>query len=169
MRASPVLEPAAAREFKSVNSTATRSELIAISLLSLIIILALVLGVGFAIGLVLRHVVQTAPLWIVVVLGATRSRSTGWIGLPLFVFWLMLMVFIWLYLFDIVRVITGRFTPIEVAMTIIVGIASLAGILMFARFPSGLSALRAGSLFAVMALLQWACFRISFLPAIVSR
>ena len=152
-----------------MNSTTTRSEPIAISLLSLIIILALVLGVGLATGLVLRHIVQTGPLWIVVALGATRSRSTGWIGLPLFVFWLMLMVLIWLYLFGIVHVISGQFMPIEVAMTIIVGVASLGGILMFARLPSALSAAKAGSFFVAMALLQLAFFRISFLPAVVRR
>ena len=152
-----------------MNSTAKRSEPIAIRLLSLIIILALVLGVGLATGLVLRHIVQTGPLWIVVALGATRSRSTGWIGLPLFVFWLMLMVLIWLYLFGIVHVISGQFMPIEVVMTIIVGVASLGGILMFARFPSVLSAAKAGSFFVAMALLQCACFRISFLPAVVRR
>jgi ABC-type amino acid transport system permease subunit len=152
-----------------LHSEATRNEPITISLLCLAIILALIAGVGLATGLVLRHLVQTAPLWIVVVLGATRSRATGWGGLPLFVFWFALMALIWLYLLGIAHILSGHFMPIEVAMTVIVGVASLSGILMFARFRSGLRAAKAGSLFIAMALLQWACFRLSFLPAIVRR
>ncbi len=116
---------------------------VAMALCSLAIIIALVVGVGLASNLVLRHVVQTLPLWIAVVLGFRRSRATGWVALPLFLFWLTLMVIIWLYLLGIASLISGHFSPIEIAMTITVGAASIIGIGLFARFKSRLSTARA--------------------------
>ena len=134
-----------------------------------IIILALVVGVGLASNLVLRHLVQTLPLWIGVVLGFRRSRATGWIALPSFVFWLVLMMVIWLYLLGVAHFISGHFSIIEIAMTIVVGIAAVVGITMFWRLQSHLSPWRALSLFVILAALQWACFRVSTLPAIAHR
>jgi hypothetical protein len=132
----------------------------------LAIILALVLGVGLASNLVVRHLVQTVPLWAGVVLGFRRSRLTAWVGLPLFVFWLLLMSLIWAYLLGISNLLSGHFSPIEIAMTIIVGVSSVAGIASFIRFKSYLLPLTAGALFVVTAIVQFLCFRVSFLPAI---
>jgi hypothetical protein len=132
----------------------------------LAIILALVLGVGLASNLVVRHLVQTAPLWAGVVLGFRRARATSWVGLPLFLFWLLLMSLIWSYLLGISHLLSGQFSSIEIAMTVIVGAASLGGLVSFARAKSLLSPLSAAGLFVVMAALQVACFRLSFLPAI---
>lgn len=141
-------------------------ELVSIPVCCLVIILALVGGVGLASGLVLRHLVQTLPLWVGVVLGWRRSRATGWIALPLFLFWLLLMALIWLYLLGISHILSGHFSPLEIAMTIVVGAASMVGIAMFGRFKSSLSVASAASLFVIAAAIQWVCFRASFLPAI---
>ena len=110
----------------------------------LAIIAALVLGVGLATNLVLRHVVQTAPLWIGVILGFRHSRAASWAALPLFLVWLVLMALIWLYLLGLSNLISGHFAPVEIAMTIIVGAAAIVAI-------------------------QLACLRMSFLPAIAHR
>jgi len=144
---------------------------VAMALCSLAIIIALVVGVGLASNLVLRHVVQTLPLWIAVVLGFRRSRATGWAALPLFLFlfWLTLMVIIWLYLLGIASLISGHFSPLEIAMTITVGAASIIGIGLFARFKSRLSTARAVITFAAIAALQCACFVLSFSSSIVHR
>jgi hypothetical protein len=150
-------------------NAASATEPVLIAVCCLVIILALVGGVGLASGLVLRHLVQTLPLWVGVALGWRRSRATGWIGLPLFSFWLLLMAFIWLYLLGISRMLSGHFSPLEIAMTIVVGAASLVGIAMFGRFKSSLSVASAASLFVVTAAIQWVCFRASFLPAIAHR
>ena len=58
------------------------SRSVVIATCCLAIILALVLGVGLASNLVVRHLVQTAPLWAGVVLGFRRSRLTSWVGRP---------------------------------------------------------------------------------------
>jgi hypothetical protein len=135
----------------------------------LVIILALVGGVGLASGLVLRHLVQTLPLWVGVALGFRRSRAAGWVGLPLFLFWLLLMALIWLYLLGVSGILSGHFSILEIAMTIVVGTASLVGTAMCVRFKSSLSAASVVMLFVVVAAIQWVCFRASFLPAIAHR
>ena len=135
----------------------------------LAIILALVLGVGLASNLVVRHLVQTAPLWAGVVFGFRRARATSWVVLPLFLFWLLLMSLIWSYLLGISHLLSGRFSSIEIAMTVIVGVASLSGILSFARAKSFLSPLSAAILSVLMGAIQVVCFRLSFLPAIAHR
>jgi hypothetical protein len=140
-----------------------------IAVASFVIIAALVGGVGLASGLVLRHVVQTLPLWISAGLGARRSRAAGWFALPCFAFWLVLMVVIWLYLLGIARLVSGHFTPIEIVMTLVVGTAALGGIRSAVRFWRTLPVGIAASLFALGAVLQWLCFRVSLLPGIAHR
>ncbi len=142
---------------------------VAIAVCCLVIILALVGGVGVPDRLVLRHLVQTLPLWAGVAFGFRCSRATGWIALPLFLFWLVLMSLIWLYLLGVAHVLSGHFSPLEIAMTIIVGAASVVGIAMFWRFKSALSVAKAVSLFVIFAAIQFACLRVSFLPAIAHR
>lgn len=133
---------------------------------SLAIIAALVLGVGIGSHLVLRHIVQTLPLWVVVTLGLRRSRAAGWAGLPVFLFWLVLMAAIWLYLLGLSNMLSGHFTPLEIAMTVVVGIASGVGIVAFIRLKSHLSRWGMAGIFIVLAAIQVLCFRLSFLPAI---
>ena len=140
-----------------------------VAVCSLLIIFALVLGVGLASNLVLRHMVQTVPFWVAVVLGFRRSHATSWAALPLFLFWLVLMVLIWGYLLGVSHLVNGHFSPVEIVMTIIVGAAAIVGIACFVRFKSYLSLAGKASLFVLMAVFQWGCFQLSFLPAIAHR
>src|SRR5271168_4370274 len=122
----------------SPNDKSSVPEPIVLALCCLVVILSLVVGVGLAGNLVLRHIVQTLPLWLGVMLGFRRANSTGWFALPLFLFWLALMTVIWLYLLGIAHMISGHFSTVEIAMTIFVGAASLLGIAIFARSKSSL-------------------------------
>jgi len=131
--------------------------------------LALVLGVGLASHTILRHVIQTLPCWAVAALGFRRSRVTAWAALPVFLFWLAICGLIWSYLLGISHIVNGHFSPVEIAMTVIVGVCAMIGIAGFARFKSGLAAEAAGGLFLLMGLFQWVCFRVSILPAISGR
>jgi hypothetical protein len=135
----------------------------------LAIVFALVLGVGLASHLVLRHIVQTLPLLVCTVLGFCRSRLTLLLAFPSFLFWLGLMVIIWSYLLGISHFVSGSFSNVEIAMTIVVGAAAIAGIVICARSRSGLSFPAAAGLFLLMELFQWGCFRLSLLPAIAHR
>src|SRR5438270_4841254 len=84
--------------------------------------------VGIVSNGVVRHVVQTSPLWFAIVLGLRRREIAKWTALPCFIIWLALMILIWLFLLGVANVISGHFTPIEVILTLVVGIASLVGL-----------------------------------------
>ena len=101
----------------------------------LAIIVAL-LVVGAVSHGVVRHIVQTAPLWIAIGLGTRRSDLSKWAALPSFVFWLLLMIAIWLFLLGWARIVSGTFTVTEIAMTIVVGAASTLGIVTGLRMKT---------------------------------
>jgi hypothetical protein len=140
-----------------------------IALCCLAIIVALVGGVGLATGLVIRHVVQTAPLWIGLALGIGGSRAVGWFTAPIFAFWMVLMVLIWLYLAGWSTLISGHFSAFETAMTLVVGAACAIGLWLDVRSFVGVQATTAAGLFAIAAAAQGLCFRLSMLPGIAHR
>lgn len=137
-----------------------------IALCCLAIIVALVGGVGLATGLVIRHVVQTAPLWIGLALGLRGSRAVGWFTAPIFAFWMVLMTLIWLYLAGWSTLISGHFSLFETTMTLAVGAACAIGLWLDARSFASVPATSAAGLFVIAAAAQSVCFRLSMLPGI---
>lgn len=115
----------------------------------------------------LRHEVQTLPLWVPIVAGFNRREFARWCALPCFLFWLPIMVLIWLFLLGWSHIISGTFSPVEVAMTIVVGLASAAGLFSCLRGIRW-SWIGAG-LFVLFAFLQLAAFRISILHNIAHQ
>jgi len=67
------------------------------------------------------------------------------------------------------RIVSGHFTPLEIAMTLVVAVAAIAGVIGAARFSRSVSPAVAVCLFATGAALQWACFHLSLLPGLVDR
>ena len=115
---------------------------------------------------VLRHVVQTAPMWPTVILGLRGSRWTKWAAIPCFCFWLFLMGLIWLFLLGWAHVISGTFSPIEVAMTLAVGASSVLGFVAGLRMRSHTSGVSATVVFLLTLAVQVLALRVSFLPGI---
>ncbi len=115
----------------------------------------------------LRHEVQTLPLWVSIVAGFNRKEFARWCALPCLLFWLFCMVLIWLFLLGWAHVISGHFSPIEVAMTLVVGIASAIGFALSVRGARW--SLSGCGLIVLFGILQFLTFRISFLPAIAHQ
>jgi hypothetical protein len=134
----------------------------------LAIIVAL-LVVGTVSHGVIRHIVQTSPLWIAIMLGGRHSGWTKWAALPCFVFWLSLMTAIWLFLLGWARIVSGTFSPTEIAMTIIVGLASIVGIVRAIGVRSGVDKWSATTIILVVAVSQVAAVRLSLIPEIAHR
>jgi hypothetical protein len=132
-------------------------------------VMAALLVVGVASHIVIRHIVQTSVLWIAIVLGIRNSKLTKWAALPCFVFWLVLMAAIWSFLLGWTAFLSGTFSPTEIAMTIIVGAASLAGMIRAVSMKSGVRAVRVTATVLVVLILQVAVFRLSMLPQIARR
>jgi hypothetical protein len=125
--------------------------------------------VGVVSNIVVRHLVQTSTLWIAIVLGIRNSKLTKWAAWPCFVFWLVLMAAIWSFLLGWTHFLSGTFSPAEIAMTIIVGAASLGGMIRVVSIRSGVPVVQAATTFLVVLILQVGVFRLSMLPQIARR
>jgi len=141
----------------------TPSKVIAYSALAILLALYVV---GMVSHGVVRHIVQTLPLCFPIFVGLRQREIAKWASLPCFIIWLVLMTLIWLFLLGWAKVVSGHFTPIEIAMTLIVGAGCLAGLVVGLRWRTSLSWTKAISLAAVFAALQIVALRISFLPSI---
>ena len=117
----------------------------------------------------LRHEVQTLPLWIPIVLGFRQQAAAKWAAMPCFLIWLTLMTLIWLFLLGWARIITGHFSPIETVLTLIIGAASTAGLVVSFGWTTELSWGKGLAIAALMAILQLAALRISLIPYIGTR
>lgn len=134
-----------------------------------VLIIAALLVVGAVSHGVLRHIVQTSPLWIAIFLATRHSAFTKWTALPCFLFWLLVMIAIWLFLLGWARIVSGTFSPTEIAMTLIVGSAAAIGIAIAGRLRTAVRAWSAILTFLLVAALQLLAFRLSLLPAIAHR
>jgi len=117
----------------------------------------------------LRHEVQTLPLWVPIVAGFQRKDVAKWAALPCLVIWLTVMVFIWLFLLGWARIVTGHFPPIEIAMTIVAGIGSAAGLVAATRWRTATRPATAAAIVVAFAALQAAALRLSLIPYIARR
>ncbi len=115
---------------------------------------------------IVRHVVQTAPVWPSVVLALRRSEWSKWTALPCFLFWFSVMALIWASLLGIAQIFSGNFTLIEIALTIVIGLCSVVGLVAAVRMRTHIGGLRASAAFCGILLLQLLALRISFSPAI---
>jgi len=129
-------------------------------------IMAALLVVGAVSHGVIRHIVQTSPLWISIALGIRGSGWVKWTALPCFVFWLLMMVVIWLFLLGWTHIVSGSFSSTEIAMTGVIGLASILGIIEALRVRRSGGALAASATFLIVAVLQLAAIRLSLLQAI---
>jgi hypothetical protein len=115
----------------------------------------------------LRHEVQTLPLWVPIVLGFSRREIARWSALPCLLFWFGIVVLIWLFLLGWAHVVSGHFSPVEIAMTLIIGAASVTGLALCLR-KAHWSA-RGIALIALFGTLQGIAFWVSLLPAIAHQ
>jgi hypothetical protein len=117
----------------------------------------------------LRHAVQTLPLWVPIVLGFRQRELAKWAALPCMVFWLAVMVFIWLFLLGWARILSGHFSPVEVAMTLAIGVACAMGIFVSLGWRTKVKPLAAAGAVVLLAALQLLAFRISLIPTIATQ
>jgi len=95
--------------------------------LAALVAAAALLIVGGVSGEIARHTLQALPLAPAAILGLGGRRAAKWAGLPVFFFWFAIMALIWLYLLGISRIVTGTYSPVETAMTVVIGLACAIG------------------------------------------
>ncbi len=134
-----------------------------------IAMLCALLVVGAVSHGVIRHVIQTLPLWLAIVLGIRHSELTKWVALPSFAVWLGIMAAIWLSLIGWVRILTGTFSMVEVVMTIVVGASAACGLATAVRVQTRTGRGLAVALLLGTSLLDLIAIRLSLLPGIANR
>jgi hypothetical protein len=131
---------------------------------------AAVIAALYVVGIVshgiIRHMVQTAPMWIGVWLAAKRSQWAKWAALPCLLLWLFLMINIWFFLLGWPHILSGTFSPVEIALTIIIAAGCVVGIGAGIRTRGTTSVGRAIALAVVVLALQLCTLRVSFIRSV---
>jgi hypothetical protein len=134
----------------------------------LLIACALVL-VGLASNTLIIHLVQIAPLVLLAVLFSWKPAWSAAAAVSLCSFWLVVMGGIWLFLVGLSRFFTGTFSTTEIVLTIVIGLASLTGLVAGPRAARYLPAAARVLTPVVAAGLQAAALWFSYHPVVTSR
>ena len=132
-------------------------------------VIAGLLAVGLVSGTLVRHVIQVAPAALALAVVAGGSPYGRAAALPIVTFWAGLMVTIWLFLLGLHQMIGGRFTRVEIALTLAIAAACLAGLLGGAQPTANTSGAQRVAAALASALLQLAAFWASLQPFAILR
>ena len=125
--------------------------------------------VGLVSGTVLRHIIQIVPIIIVLTVVRQRPDWAAYAAIPIFLFWTLVVVLIWLFLLGLSGIASGRYTPIEVMSTFLMIACSIVGVVRCVQLGRPLSALGRTSAFVLFASIQFVVMWISFLGPIANR
>lgn len=130
--------------------------------LSLAVMIVGLLAVGVVSHTILRHIVQVIPAVIALMLVARQSGLAAAAAAPIYTFWLGVMVNIWLFVLGIARIFSGTFSGVEIALTIIIALASGLGILSIVRWGTRLGPAPRVAIATVFGVAQFAAMVASF-------
>ena len=130
---------------------------------------AALLIVGVASGTFIRHVVQIVPVAIALVAVRERPAWGSHAALPVFAWWLFMMVLVWLYLAGVPMFFDGDFTLTEIVLTGLVALFCVLGLLACMRMESTTSIANRLLAVAVFGAFQFAMMWVSFLQPFVNR
>jgi hypothetical protein len=127
------------------------------------------LVVGVVSGTVLRHFVQILPIIVVLAMLARRPEWGAYAAVPIFFFWIFIVVLIWLFLLGLSRIANGHYTPIEILSTFLMAGCSVAGVARAIPLGKALRPIGRALAVALFGVLQVAAMWVSFLRAIANR
>ncbi|HLQ46926.1 MAG TPA: hypothetical protein VK137_19430 [Planctomycetaceae bacterium] len=113
------------------------------------------------------HLVQITPLAVASVVCWRRLPWSMSAAAPLFVFWLLVMLGIWLFLLGIAPVFTGTFSTVEIILTVVIAIASVFGMVTVNRQSTRIPVAQSFLTVVVATALQGAALVLSYEPFIV--
>lgn len=132
-------------------------------------VLVALLLVGLVSGTIIRHAVQVLPVLVASVVVVIRPAWSRFAAIPVFAFWLFIMLLIWLYLLGLANVVTGQFKPAEVGLTVIIGLACVAGLAASARRSARSNWWVGLAAFLMFGALQVGAMWLSLQPVLASR
>ena len=130
---------------------------------------AALLMVGVVSGTLIRHVVQIVPVGVALVAVRERPAWGSHAALPIFAWWLFMMVLVWLYLAGVPMFFDGDFTLTEIVLTVLVSLFCVLGLLACMRLKSTSSIANRLLAVAVFGAFQFAMMWASFLRPFVNR
>lgn len=101
-----------------------------------------------------RHLVQIVPLVAAAGIVLGRNPSVAYAAVGLCAFWAVLMGLIWLYLLGLSGVAAGTYSAVEIALTAVIAVFSVLGILRGTRADKQISGIRVPVLIAVAFVIQ---------------
>lgn len=125
--------------------------------------------VGIVSATFVRHLFQILPAVVALIAVLRRPALGSYAAIPIFIFWFLIMVVIWLYLLGVARIITGRFTMIEIVLTVLIGLLSVFGTIGSVCFRPAASFEARTAAFVVFALFQIGTMWVSLLGPFVNR
>lgn len=127
------------------------------------------LVVGAVSGTILRHVVQIVPVLAAIAVVRRWPVIGACAALPVFMFWMLIVLLIWLFLLGLSRIASGHYTLAEIISTMVMAMCCVSGSVRAVGVgrPAPLSA--RVLTFIVFAVLQVAAMGISFSPSIANR
>jgi len=130
--------------------------------------LALVI-VGLVSGTIVRHLLQIAPIVLLLATLSGRPATSAAAALPVFAFWLAIAVLIWMFLLGVSRIANGHYTRVEIAMTIVRAACSMYGSVVSLRQSVAMSMSARVGWFVVFALLQVTAMWMSMSRTVATR
>lgn len=118
--------------------------------------------VGIVSGTLIRHVIQILPIVFALISVKRKSTWGVYAALPIFIFWIFIMILIWLFLLGIARIVTGHFTVAEIILTILIGLSGIWGIVTVIRYRPTAQLVRGALVFVLFAAWQIITVWISF-------
>ena len=125
--------------------------------------------VGLVSGTLVRHVIQIIPIAIVLLADTKGAKWASFAALPLFTFWMGIMILIWMFLLGMSRIANGHYTPVEILLTVVMALSSIVGIPT--SYQSGRRLRVINRIFAFLAFigLQFIAMWVSFLKPFATR
>jgi hypothetical protein len=136
---------------------------------AMITVLVALLLVGMVSGTIIRHTVQVVPVLLATVVIMAQPGWSRFAVMPVFAFWLFIMLLIWSYLLGLANVITGQFTPAEVGLTVVIGLACVAGLAASASATRRSPVWAGVAAFVIFGALQVGAMWLSLQPAFAVR
>ena len=127
------------------------------------------LVVGLISGTVLRHIIQVIPIVFAAALVRGRAALGASAALPIFLFWISIVSLIWLFLVGLSGVANGRYTPAEIALTVVMAACSITGGIAAVSAARSLSLAKRAAIFALFGVIQVLAMWVSMLRPIANR
>jgi hypothetical protein len=136
---------------------------------SIAVVAGALVVVGLVSGTLRIHLVQISPLLLVLALVSSPPQWWAAAAASVLSFWLVTMGGIWLFLLGLSRFLSGTFSPTEVALTGVIGVASLAGLVVANSKARNLSPITSVPIVLVATGLQSLALWLSYQPLIIGR